>query len=160
MSVNYGKKFEERVKLDFVEVEGASIDRLRDCKNRFKSIKNVSDFIGYIYPYIFYLECKSTLGNTLNFHQIRQYDDLVKKIGLKGVMPGVLIWFIEHQKVVWCNIETIVKMKEDGYKSVNVNNDLWIDGIYIIPSVTLRLYEKCDFRKLVEIGDIKFKSCI
>lgn len=152
MAKNYGKEFEKKVKEDFLEVGDNSIDRLTDSMSRFKAVRNISDFIGYIFPFIYYIECKSTLGNTLNFAKIRQYEDLEKKIGITGVNPGVLIWFIEHGKVVWCDIETIKKMKEQNYKSVNVKKDLDIDGIYVIPSKTLRIYEKCDFNIMKQVA--------
>jgi hypothetical protein len=59
----------------------------------------VSDFIGYIYPYLFYIECKSTQGNTFPFSRLTQLEKLAKKIGIKGVNPGAIIWFKDHNKV-------------------------------------------------------------
>lgn len=60
-----GKRFEEKFESDFKRSfpEG-TIDRIYDTTNGFKSICNISDFIGYSYPCIMYLECKSHLGNT------------------------------------------------------------------------------------------------
>ena len=72
MAANDGKKFEEKLKTDFLKIPGSTIDRLYDTTNGFKSISQVSDFIGYVYPFIFYLEAKSTQGNTFPFGRLTQ----------------------------------------------------------------------------------------
>lgn len=65
MAVNYGKAFEKVFKEDFLNtVPGSTIDRLYDPTGGFVGISNISDYIGYAYPHIFYLECKSIQGNT------------------------------------------------------------------------------------------------
>lgn len=62
-----GKKFEAKFKKDFLAtVPNPSLDRLYDTTSGYKAISNISDFIGYSYPVIMYLECKSHLGNTWN----------------------------------------------------------------------------------------------
>ena len=43
-------------KEDFLKLEDSSIDRLYDVTTGYKSIKQVADFIGYVFPNIFYLE--------------------------------------------------------------------------------------------------------
>ena len=57
MSVNYGKAFESKFKEDFLKLPNATIDRLYDVTYGYKNIKQISDYIGYCYPNIFYLEC-------------------------------------------------------------------------------------------------------
>lgn len=74
-----------------MKIPDADITRLYDTTNGFKSVSNVSDFIGYIYPYIFYIECKSTQGNTFPFSRLKQLDKLSQKIGKKGVNAGAVI---------------------------------------------------------------------
>ena len=110
----------------------------------------MSDFIGYKKPNIFYLECKSTHENTFNFVKLTQYDKLKKKVGIPGVRAGVVIWFIEHDRVVYVPISTITKMKEDGLKSVNIRF-LAQSGYnyYEIPSVKLRVFMESDYSCLV-----------
>jgi hypothetical protein len=51
MANNRGKQFENKFKIDFVKSfpEG-TIDRIYDTTNGFKTISNISDFIGYNYP--------------------------------------------------------------------------------------------------------------
>lgn len=69
----------------------STIDRLYDSTSGYKTISNISDFIGYSYPNIYYLECKSHLGNTWNFVNFTQYDKLKEKVGIPGVRAGVVL---------------------------------------------------------------------
>lgn len=65
MATNKGKAFEMVFKQDFKKsFPNGTLDRLYDTTNGYKTISNVCDFIGYSYPNIFYLECKSHLQNT------------------------------------------------------------------------------------------------
>lgn len=91
MAVNQGKAFEARFKSDFLKVKGASLDRIYDSVSGFKGIKNICDFIGYIFPYAYYLECKSTKQNTFSIQKLTQYDKLIEKKGIKGVNAGAVI---------------------------------------------------------------------
>lgn len=92
MPRDYGKAFEERFKEDFLKtVPNCSLDRIYDVTFGYKDISNISDFIGYSYPYIFYLECKSHKGASLPFDVITQYPKLVKKVGIPGVRAGVVM---------------------------------------------------------------------
>ncbi len=91
MADNLGKKFEVKFKEDFSKIPGSSIDRIYDVTNGFYGLRNICDYIGYIYPNIYYIECKSILGNTFPLANLKQYDKLIKKIGIKGVIVGVVL---------------------------------------------------------------------
>jgi hypothetical protein len=91
MAENYGKAFEQRFKRDFSKLPNSSIDRIYDTTNGFRGIKNICDFIGYVFPNIFYLECKSIKGNTFPLTNLKQYDKLIVKSGIKGVICGVIL---------------------------------------------------------------------
>src|SRR5574344_2565653 len=96
---NRGKQFEQKMKIDFLKtIENSTIDRLYDTVNGYKTISNISDFIGYSFPNIFYLECKSHYGNTFPLANLTQYDKLKAKVGIHGVRAGVIIWFIDHDR--------------------------------------------------------------
>ena len=157
MADSKGKKFEERFLEDWKEtMPDSSIDRIYDSVSGYKSISNISDFIAYKLPNIFYIECKTTKDSTFNFHKLTQYDKLVEKVGISGVRAGVLIWFYNFDRVLYVPIKTISKMKEDGLKSVNINK---IDSsdyrFYNIPSRKLRVFMKSDYSILTttEEGD-------
>ena len=78
MADNRGKQWESRFKEDFINsFPNGTIDRLYDTTNGFKAITNISDFIGYNYPNIYYLECKSHKGSSFPFSELSQYDKLI-----------------------------------------------------------------------------------
>lgn len=92
MSRDFGKAFEERFKEDFLKtVPNCSLDRIYDVSMGYKSVSNICDYIGYSYPNIFYLECKSHKGASIPFEDIPQYDKLVDKVGIPGVRSGVVL---------------------------------------------------------------------
>ena len=94
MADNRGKQWEAKFKQDFINSfpkNEVSIDRLYDSVSGFKAISNISDFIGYAYPNIFYLECKSHKGASFPFSALSQYEKLCVKVGIKGVRAGVAL---------------------------------------------------------------------
>ena len=152
MAVNRGKSFEERFKEDWERtIPDSSIDRIYDSVSGYKTVSNISDFIGFKQPNIFYLECKSTNENTFNFAKLTQYDKLTGKVGIPGVRAGVVIWFVKHDTVLYVPISTITKMKADGLKSVNVRTIFNSEyKFYNIPSQKLRVYMESDYSCLLK----------
>jgi len=152
MAYNRGKAFEDKFKADFTKSLGpeATIDRLYDSTSGWR-ISNISDFIAYFYPYIFYIECKSKEGNTFPFSNLTQYEDLLVKVGKKGVRAGVVIWFIDHDKVIYVPISSITKMKEDGKKSINIRT-IDEDGYkyFNVPSTKKRVFLDSNYCILME----------
>ena len=149
MANNYGKKFEIKFKEDFLKVPNSTIDRLYDTTNGFKSVSQISDYIGYIKPNIFYLECKSIEGNTFPLGNLTQYDKLKSKVGVPGARAGVIIWFIDHEKVLYVPISSITKMKDDNKKSVNIK--MLKDNLYNIvdvPSKKRKVFLDSDYSVL------------
>ena len=155
MANNKGKAFEQKFRLDFQESfpEG-TIDRIYDVSSGNKTISNICDFLGYNYPNIFYLECKSHLGNTFPLANLTQYDKLKEKVGIKGVRVGVIIWFIDHDTVVYVPISSITQMKNDEKKSVNIK--MLKENIYKIiqiPSEKKRVFLDSDYSVLADLVD-------
>lgn len=149
MTDNKGKKFEEKLKENWVAtVPNSSIDRIYDTVNGLKGVTNVCDFIGYKKPNIFYIEAKSHKKNTFPFSCLSQYDKLKDKVGIPGVRAGVVIWFIDHDRIVYVPISTITKMMSNGDKSVNIRT---IDkyNYYEIPAEKKRIYLDGDYSVLL-----------
>jgi len=115
-----GKKFETKFKEDFKKIPESIVDRLYDVTMGYKKISQVSDFICYHFPLIFYLECKTIKGKSFPFSNLRQYEKLLEKDGIKGVITGVIIWYYEQDIVGFVPISAIKKLKEEGKKSLNV----------------------------------------
>ena len=155
MPSNYGKAFEERLKEDWMKMDGATIDRLYDPVGGYVGVTNICDFIGYKFPFIVYVECKSVKGNTFPFSNFKQFNKLICKKGIKGVLAGVVVWFYEKDVVLWCPIEEAERMINDGEKSINCKKV--IEGTYnnrynikIIPSKKKRVFMESDYSVLFD----------
>lgn len=152
MANNKGKKFEDKFKEDFSKLENSSVDRLYDTMNGYKSISQVSDFIGYKYPLIFYIECKSHKGASIPMANITQYEKLKDKVGIPGVRTGVVLWLIEKDVVMYIPTSTVTKLKEDGEKSIGLRH-LDEYNIKIVPSVKKRVFMDSDYSILMTLED-------
>ena len=152
MGTNKGKEFEIKFKSDFIStVPNSTIDRLYDPVSGYMSISNISDFIGYCKPSIFYLECKTHKGASLPFENITQYEKLKAKVGIPGVRAGVILWLYEKDIVMYIPISTITKMKADGKKSVGLKAIEEGYNIKIIPSQKKRVYMDSDYSCLCNL---------
>jgi penicillin-binding protein-related factor A (putative recombinase) len=154
MATNYGKKWEQKIKEDFQRIPDVSIDRIYDSMSGYKTISNNSDFIAYMYPNMFYLEAKSTHGNTFSISKLTQYDKLITKVGIKGVRVGVVLWFIDHHKCLYVPLSTFKQLKDDGHKSVNIK--MLTDktyNIHEIPSIQKRIFLDCDYTYLKQLQE-------
>lgn len=153
MSENLGKKFELRFKEDFSLIPGASIDRIYDVTNGYFGLRNICDFIGYVFPNIFYFECKSINGNTFPLINLKQYDKLIVKKNIKGVNAGVVLWFKDHDKIVYIPITTFEKLKNDDKKSFNIKYLQSKEYFCVeIPTVKKRTFLHADYSVLLNIG--------
>ena len=152
MAKNYGKEFEQKFKEDFLKIKDSTIDRLYDVVTGYKSIKQVSDFIGYKFPNIFYIECKSHRGASIPMVNITQYDRLKEKVGIPGVRVGVVLWLIDQDVVMYIPMSTITKLKKDGEKSIGIRH-LEDYNIYTIPSVKKRVFMDSDYSILLNLKD-------
>lgn len=155
MAKNRGKQFERKFAEDFRRAfPKGTLDRLVDSMSGYKTISNISDFIGYNYPNIMYLECKSHEGNLFPLSNLTQYDKLVTKVGIKGVRVGVIIWFIDFDRVIYVPISTVRKMKVDNVKSINLRKiDEQGYKYYEIPSVKKRVFLESDYSILNNLSD-------
>jgi hypothetical protein len=152
MSKNYGKEFEQKFKEDFLKLENSTLDRLYDVVTGYKSVKQVSDFIGYVYPSIFYIECKSHRGASMPIENITQYEKLEAKIGIPGVRAGVVLWLVDKDKVMYIPMSTVKQLKEQGEKSIGIRH-LDVYNIIEIPSVKKRVFMDSDYSILKNLQD-------
>ena len=128
MKINRGKDFEKIVR-ECLEKVG-DVTRIPDQTSGYKTTsQNFCDFIYYTYPNIFYIECKSAYGDRFDFSKItdNQKHGMLKKVN-KGAFSGVVLWMVEHSKVIVLDIEVVHKMIRDGIKSININK--LMDGVY------------------------------
>ena len=156
---NLGKKFEERFKKDWEDSFSPSESlcfRIPDQVSRRKgSSQNICDFMNFDGNRLYLLEVKSHLGNTFPFSALRQYDKLKEQYErhYKNTIIGVILWFRDHDKVLYIPIEEIIKMIEDDKKSINIkmlNDDTY--KLYEIPSTKLRTFMKSDYSCMKNIS--------
>ena len=154
MAVNRGKLFEEQFKKDFLKIPDCSFDRLYDTTNGFRGITNICDGIGYVKPYIYYIELKTIKGNTFPITNFTQYKKMVDKVGIPGVRSGVVIWFYDHDRIIYVPTKTFTQLINDNKKSVNIRKSEE-EGYRIInvPSVKKRIMLCGDYTVLLNLED-------
>ena len=160
MPKNKGKKWEEQFKEDWeLCFPDTFCFRLKDQESRRKhTSKNPCDFLCFPNTKLYMLEVKSHKGNTFPFSCFKQYDLLKSYKDLKNVKCGVVIWFIDHTKIIYVSIQEVIKMREqDNLKSINIKMLRTKEyDIIEIPCEELkgnRKYPKCDYTGMVERVD-------
>ena len=152
--MDYGKSFEKRFKIDWINTfPNSSITRLYDTTAGYKTIKNKCDFICYVYPFQFFIECKAHAGASLPLGNITQYEDLVKESGKPGIRAGIILWLYEKDKVYYVPIQTIKKLKENNIKSVGLKTFNQKYDIIEIPAKKLVRFMQCDFSCMMNLED-------
>lgn len=91
--------------------------------------QNICDFILFTNKTLFLLECKSHKGNTFPLSNLTQFSKLVQYKNVFDLKIGVILWFIDHDKVFYIPLSTIIKYIDDGKKSINVKD---IDSEYFM----------------------------
>lgn len=160
MAGDFGKKFEDRFRIDYKRCfPNTLIYRLPDQQSGYASggSSNPCDFFCYPGDCVLMVECKAHKGQSLPFTAIRQYEKLLEYRGLNKVFPGVVVWFYEKDIVIWVSIEEMEKMVLDGEKSIGLR---MIDdkkpykksyNIVTLPSKKLRTFMETDYNYLVEV---------
>lgn len=113
---DFEQKFREQLQADF------DVTRIADNTAGYMGGRNICDFMAYRFPNLFYLELKTTKGNTLPFSNItdNQYSGLIEKESIMGVGAGYIVWFLEHDKTFFVSGKCLKSLKEYGKKSLNI----------------------------------------
>ena len=152
MAVNHGKAFEQKFREDWLKTfPGSFIYRLPDIQTGYKNSNNPCDFFCYVDSKLFLVECKATLEATLNFSKIPQYERLLPYKNIQGVNPGVLVWFENYDKIYWCPITEIEKIKTENKKSIkyiDLKNKVY--NMIEIPSIKKRVFMESDYSNLIK----------
>lgn len=149
MGKNRGKQFEEHIREAFEKLTDVSIDRLHDQTNGFKGSQNICDFIVYQKPYEYYFECKSVHGNTLPFTNITdtQWQGLLKKSQIKGVIAGIICWWVDLDETWFIPIWVIEDAKSVmNAKSINLKHPHMQGYWTFIPGKKKRVFFEYDVR--------------
>lgn len=124
MAISSGKRFENDFKKACKKHDPFSVTRLYDNVGGYAGIKNICDYVFYAYPNIYYLELKSTKGNTLNWANIteHQWKGLMEEAGKKGVISGILVQYSDHDEHYFADIRICEKLKQQGKKSLHIKD--------------------------------------
>ena len=79
---------------------------------------------------------------------------MLSKAGLPGVRSGVILWMIDHKKVLYIPVSTFKKLKDDGKKSFNIS--MVGDADYFsleIPGIVKRTFIDSDYTVLSILED-------
>ena len=147
---NRGKEFEKKFSEDWKRCFPKTfILRLKDdTSGYYGSGKNPCDFICFPRDKLFMIETKSHHGNTFPFSDLRQYGEMLSYKDCANTIIGVVIWYIDHDRVIFVPLSTIIQMKLNDLKSININK---LDGYeYVeIPSKKKRVFLDSDYTVLV-----------
>lgn len=124
-AANRGKDFEKCIKDCLSILPDVSFDRLPDPMAGYSGVRNICDFSMFSAPDMFYLECKSHYGNTLNYESDitkNQWDGMYEKSKIKRCVAGICVWFIDHDVTAFVNIIDLHKHKDSGVKSLNITD--------------------------------------
>lgn len=136
--MNYGKIFQQDFHKSFSEFEEeVSVDRIYDTTTGFSGHRTICDFQAYHFPFAYYFELKSYQGERITLSSVRenQYNGLLKKSKVNGVVSGVIFNFRisdKEQAAYFVDIRIIEQMKVQGLKSITLmdaaNNGLLLQG--------------------------------
>lgn len=154
MAINAGKKWEDYFRQNWKECFPRTfVYRLPDQVSGYKQTSaNPCDFFCFVCNRLFMIECKTHKGNSIPFAAIPQYSRLLEYKNMKNIFPGVLIWFVDKDIVVWVGIEELEKMKNNKEKSISLKmleNKLY--NIVEIPAEKKRVFMHCDYTYLLDI---------
>jgi len=156
MAKNKGKEFEEEFRKDFKKsFPNSFLLRLPDQQSQYYGgSSNPCDFITYADDKLFLVECKSCLGNTFSFTNLRQYDKLKDYRNLPGVHACVILWMIDHDEVLYIPICAVTACKQDNLKSFNVKTtDRNKYEIINVPSIKKRTFMASDYTFLKQLPE-------
>ena len=150
MAQSRGKEFEGIIKRAFMSVPNTNIIRLHDQTNGYLGGANHCDFIAYHYPYEYHLECKSIHGNTFPIKNITdtQYRGLMQASKTKGIIAGVIIWFVSRDRTMFVPIQIVDAIKELGYKSIRFDES--DPNIVDIPGEKKRVYFTYNMKEFIQ----------
>lgn len=154
--INRGKQWEKRFEADWRRCypDGVVI-RIPDQMSGFKnSSKNLCDYICFDGTHLYLNECKTITGNTFPATGFTQLEALLPYCDCHNIRAGVIIWYSQHNKVIYVPAKAFKQAIADGLKSININKtDFTRYRILEIPSITKRVFPVCDYSLMSTLGD-------
>lgn len=159
MAVNRGKDFEDIIRQSFLKVPETSVVRLHDQTNGYLGGKNHCDFIVYHKPLEYHLECKSVHGNTLPFSNItdNQWQGLLEKSKIKGVVAGVICWWIDKDVTRFIPIQ-ILEVLRTELSAKSIRFDFLNPDIIYINGKKKRVFFDYDMKQFIKEVEYGYKG--
>lgn len=131
--IQRGKDFEELIKQQFLEIPNTTVNRLPDPTQGYLGVRNISDFIMYHYPYQYYIECKTVHSHRMPMANVtyNQRTGMLEASRVKGVVAGILCWFIPEDVTMFIPIQVFERHRLAGDKSINLNQAIDKDFIFL-----------------------------
>lgn len=151
MPENLGKCWEDMVE-DWLKANDICYDRIPDQMSGRKGSTNVCDYDAYIFPHLYYIECKECASPNFNMLQnISEYQwlNMLKKDSVPGVRAGYAIWMSAAQRAFWVSPMLLNLYYTFGRKSITVR-DLEIIGIELTLSMKRTRWYLDSFLDVVE----------
>ena len=149
---NRGKQFEKVFEKDWKKsFPKTFIFRLKDDVSKKKgSAKNPCDFICHPDEHIYMIETKAHYENRFPFSDFSQYETLLTYKDCKLTKIGLVVWFIDYDKVLYFPLKTITEMLQNGLKSINLKYLNHDEYEYVeIPSTKKRVFLESDYSILL-----------
>jgi len=153
---NVGKPFEDEVREALDRTDAYSL-RLYDPPPYLKGIANPCDIIVYRQGIFYMFECKSVHGNRLPIFSNdptgqhiygnisnAQWDGLTEASHHRGVVAGLLVWWVDRDVTRFIPIQTAQAVRDRGDKSIKYDAEL--AGSYTIGGHKRRVYYDYDFQ--------------
>jgi penicillin-binding protein-related factor A (putative recombinase) len=156
MAVNRGKQFEKTIEKQLKELSIVRCERLHDQMTGFVEVsKNPADFIVYKYPYMYYVECKTTHEPSIPITNLPQLERIAERCTTPGIKGKFIIWFVTKQKTYWVDYTFVQKCVQMGCKSINYNLfehecNKEKPLVKLIPAKYLRVFGKYDLSGIWE----------
>lgn len=168
MAENRGKEFENVIREAFEKVSNTSVVRLHDQTTGYLGSSNHCDFIVYRKPYELHIECKSVHGNTLSIHSIpkpdkkgvlhgfygnitdTQWEGLLEKSKIPGVIAGVICWWIDSDVTKFISIQELEITKRWGVKSIRYDHSEKIFPVIDIKGKKKRVFFDYDMEGFLD----------
>lgn len=147
----FEKLFENATKGLAADGFQVDIQRLYDIIGK-KTISQPADYMCYYYPNEIYVECKSTHEGSFSYLVQPQYPRLKEKARIRGVVAGMMIWYVRLKRVFWVDILFLEAFyAATGIKSISVNRleehiKKGTRGVFEIEQVTKRVNPEMNLR--------------
>lgn len=136
--------------------DGYCIDRIPDQMTGFYGSKNISDFILFKSPNLYYIESKATWHDRFDFTLITEYqwEEIYKKSRIDNVYGWIIILYLTYKRAFILDIQDIRRLSDNGIKSLNIKKvDKWDLKYFEIPTIKSRK-TLLDYDKNIDINDV------